>query len=281
MPWLLGGIQTNELPESILHFAPKARQGMYKVSVDGAPTLRPPESVWLDNLSILTPYRNIREVSCWKILNGSFDRMLFLRSLQRSMTKIQTLECIGAFDLVSFSLTMCVFELIRASGALQKKKIISVRQFQPPCFWCNGTRTQNQSMAQWLGWFRIHWLEYIIPETAFRRQWRHISIEKKNPNSIQQLGERLKYKTKHIAVYLACSWPRLGFFFGIEWSWERQYSLGGLNQRIKLLRSNQNQVRARDNEKQNNKGEREIFFWRGRGGGALPPPPWQLEEYGE
>ena len=181
MPWLLGGIQTNELPESILHFAPKARQGMYKVSVDGAPTLRPPESVWLDNLSILTPYRNIREVSCWKILNGSFDRMLFLRSLQRSMTKIQTLECIGAFDLVSFSLTMCVFELIRASGALQKKKIISVRQFQPPCFWCNGTRTQNQSMAQWLGWFRIHWLEYIIPETAFRRQWRHISIEKKKP----------------------------------------------------------------------------------------------------
>ena len=57
-----------------------------------------------------------------------------------------------------------------------KKKVYA--NSDPLAFWWIGTRTQNQSMAQWLGWFRIHWLEYIIPETTFRRQWRRISIEK-------------------------------------------------------------------------------------------------------
>ena len=49
-PRLLGGVQTSGLPKRFLRFAPKARQGMYKISLGRAPTLGVCESVWLDNL---------------------------------------------------------------------------------------------------------------------------------------------------------------------------------------------------------------------------------------
>ena len=49
-PGSLGGVQTSGLAERNLRFVPKARQGMYKISLDGAPTLGVRESVWLNNL---------------------------------------------------------------------------------------------------------------------------------------------------------------------------------------------------------------------------------------
>ena len=48
-PRMLGGAQTSGLPLRDLRFVPKARQGVYKISLDGAPTLGVPESVWLGN----------------------------------------------------------------------------------------------------------------------------------------------------------------------------------------------------------------------------------------
>ena len=48
-PGLLGGVQTSGLPLRDLRFVPNARQGVYKISPDGAPTLGAPESVWLGN----------------------------------------------------------------------------------------------------------------------------------------------------------------------------------------------------------------------------------------
>ena len=46
---LLGGVQTSGLPPRSLRFVPKPRQGVYKISLDGAPTLGVPKSVWLGN----------------------------------------------------------------------------------------------------------------------------------------------------------------------------------------------------------------------------------------
>ena len=49
LPGLLGGVQTSGLPLRSLRFVPKPRQGVYKISLDGAPTLGAPENVWLGN----------------------------------------------------------------------------------------------------------------------------------------------------------------------------------------------------------------------------------------
>ena len=48
-PGLLGGVQTSGLPSRNLRFVPKARQGVYKISLDQAPTLGVPKTVWLGN----------------------------------------------------------------------------------------------------------------------------------------------------------------------------------------------------------------------------------------
>ena len=57
------------------------------------------------------------------------------------------------------------FVHIGAFGPLKTSHKESTHQFQPPCFPCNRT---SKHMAQWLDWFRIHWLEYIIPAAIFR-----------------------------------------------------------------------------------------------------------------
>ena len=49
-PRLLGGVQASGLLKRVLRFAPKAKQGIHKISLDGAPTLGVPESVLLDSL---------------------------------------------------------------------------------------------------------------------------------------------------------------------------------------------------------------------------------------
>ena len=70
----------------------------------------------------------------------------------------------------------------------------------------------------------------------------------------------------------------LFFFTRIEWDWEHNYSLGGLNQWITQLGSSRHQMRAEDNEKKkNNEGARIVFGW-----GALGTfSPQRLEEYGK
>ena len=90
------------------------------------------------------------------MLNGSTVRLLPPTDLQRPVPEIQT--------------NTRVHWSFRALKTNHKE---SAHQFQPPCFWCNGT---NKHMAQWLGWFPIHWLEYVIPVATFRRQPRYISI---------------------------------------------------------------------------------------------------------
>ena len=132
---MLGGAQTSGLPLRDLRFVPNARQGVYKISPDGAPTLGAPESVWLANnlFPLLTVVLEKSTAErCWMAALAGYCRRDACRG-QCPKYK-QTLECIGAFGLASLSFMMCVFVPGRASGALKTNKKKSAHQFKPSCF---------------------------------------------------------------------------------------------------------------------------------------------------
>ena len=118
-------------------------------------------------------------------------------------------------------------------------------------------------MARWLGWFRIHWLEYAIPVTTFRHQPRYISIAKFQIPCIS-LGNASNTKSQQAAAHSVYTRPKLGYFTRAQQSWEHNCSIEGLNQRIGSSAAIETRWEPRTMEnKKSDERARDFFLERG------------------
>ena len=97
----------------------------------------------------------------------------------------------------------------------------------------------------------------------------------KYSNSIQQLGGRLKYKSRQVKAYIFSmhyAQTRCFFFFftRTEYNWVHNCSINDLNQRIgcsTAIRTRREPRTAGEKKKQDNERARDFFF--GKGGETL------------
>ena len=171
------------------------------------------ESVWLDNLfPLLTilPEKSAAE-RCWMVALTGCCRWETCKGQCPKYN--QTLECIGAFGLASLSFVMCLFVTQQSFQGIQTKP---ARQFWAPLIF--GATGQEHNINPWRSGSAgfVHTLVGIYHPSSYISPPMEVYLNSKNSNSIQQLGECLKYKSQQVAAHPVCSRPKLGFFTRTE-----------------------------------------------------------------